>query len=125
MDGEGEHVHGGEHRGKVFLAVAKMALGVITVIFQDVKSIVRDLPSRSGTSGDFGDVLRVDIKRGREVAAAGLLLPFWIENGQIRPIDGECSLAIPRAEAPLNEPAKAVFAPLATDFPQTETFRPM
>jgi len=71
MHGEGEHDHGGEHRGKVFLAVAKIVLEVITVTFQVVKALGRDLSSRSGTSGDFGDVLRVDIKRGREVAAAG------------------------------------------------------
>jgi len=52
-----EHVDRGEHRGKVFRSVAEIGREVIVAIFQDVQIILRDLPSRFGTRGDFIAVL--------------------------------------------------------------------
>ena len=48
MEGKGQEVHGGEHHGEVFLAMAEVVFEVVAVVFEDVEALVLDLEDLFG-----------------------------------------------------------------------------
>ena len=68
MEGEGEKVHGGEQHGEAVCAVSKVVFEAIAVVFQNVESLVFDLPAGSGADGNLGGIGLGDAQAGDEGA---------------------------------------------------------
>ena len=60
MKGEGEQIERDQQSGKVLLAVTEIVLEVVAIGFENVEGLVFNLPSGSGTGGEFRDVVAID-----------------------------------------------------------------
>ena len=68
---QGEHVHGGEQRGEMFLAVAEVMLQMIALGFERVVVFVLDLPACAAGGDEGGGVLVGDRPVGDESIGSG------------------------------------------------------
>ena len=86
MEGEGEKVHGGEQHGEAVCAVSKVVFEAIAVVFQNVESLVFDLPAGSGADGDLGGIGLGDGEAGDEGAFVDDLA-FGVGGGEGDEVD--------------------------------------
>ena len=93
MKSESDEVKNNQDRRKRFLTMSKIMFEIIAMVFQGVKALVLNLPSRTTTRGHFHDIAFVNRKVGDETVSI-CHLAILIENFHLHPINLHGVLAI-------------------------------